>query len=1171
MADTIELRFEHNEVGMADTIELRFEHNEVGMADTIELRFEHNEVGMADTIELSSKFKGVCAFLALIYYGINENTVESYPSSSDFTQSEKSATETSVSIYNTFSGGSSNSLERGMSSVGGLENGVNLTSVGDTDVVNSTTSTSTVESSYNNSKTATLNNSPLMDDKLPHTQVSNADNSTMDDKLPHTQVSNADNSTMVDKLPHTQVSNADNSTMDDKLPHTQVSNADNSTMVDKLPHTQVSNADNSTMVDKLPHTQVSNADNSTMVDKLPHTQDSNADNSTMSVESVALVEERSSYQTRRTNLLTTSTPQEMNASQKYDIDVSSFHPKSKYSCPFRCQNKKVKRVIETVEQEVLDMYCLYCKCDLNQCRLYDMCCLDITDPFIPFLLNSNESKVSSSVPNFATEDGTNFHSVERGLKLSCVDLTPDTVMVINSCPVHTRADGSQRELCESDLPVHQITAAALTYVIDSATNVTYKNIFCAQCNGAILPILSKLKVECYYPMFIYMATSVDEMIRWSMNPMAECTIGQVWEEEYDVFLCENNNIICAAAFPEISGLQYRLRLWLIPVNPQPYTSDGLIKTVTYHFRNNKMILGELGSALISFLLNFDASSYIPLKELKSHDLFQYSNCSLTEWSAPSGDCQPLHCSPGKLLINSSCAAAFPEIFGLQYRLRLWLIPVNPQPYTSDGLLKTVTQQLQTRLIKQKVDTFDLIHISAVHPTNDSLYSFITIDATLKGPIFESRDSFESLLLSDFINNRINMENKVFNLTFQPLQASSKTLTFRFCGEMRLNHVNIYCERYKLLSWHEQRDNRPNEPQPIEVSNLLFCAHVTFNQSYYELEYSGSDLQINFTVTVDLNVTKVTLSETSELNNLIIEDSGELKICQEILDRKLTEIQNGLIIMAEHENWEINNALSVLSLVCNGLSLLCLTLTVLTYGLHPVLRTAAGRNNLMLSLSLLTAQTSTLAASNIEVTGPPCTALSISTHFLWLWMFYWAFICGHHMYTVFTAKTRSAKPGNDVRNFVKLCALSALCPALIVTFVVTFSYFHSGGQSIGYGLLHCWFDSLLLTVFAFICPVLVVVICSIIFFIITVVKIHKVRQLNPSNSTRRRKQRQNFIVYVKLSAMTGIFWMLAVLAEVTGSVYFRFIAVPLYGLEGVYIFLSYVCNNRVLKLHLQKFS
>ncbi|KAH9514436.1 hypothetical protein Btru_025254 [Bulinus truncatus] len=966
---------------------------------------------------------------------------------------------------------------------------------------------------------------------------------------------------LADQSLHTQTSTTDSPTLlTDQSLHTQTSTTESPTLLaDQSLHTQASTSNSPTILaDQSLHTTAVMA----YSDGRVHTQTSSADSSTLQEETNSLFDERSVYPPPRSSMLTTSIPRETSGQHKSEDGGLTFPLLHKIYCPFRCLDETLINLNESMEHGQLSLYCRYCKCGQSQCRLYDMCCPDITEPYIP-LSDSYDVTKLTPVPYNVTEIVTKFSSVENMLTLSCEkDSGEREVMVIESCPDRgRRVNDSVRELCESDPPLPDITAVTVSQVIDADTNVTYRNVYCALCNNASSPKRSKLKVECGDPMFIYKATSVDEMIRFSMNPGADCNVHHVWEQEYGVFICEANNPRTADTDESnenqnFSGME------------QPIIGSG----------SSSSAGGKLPiKSLISFLLNFNAESYIPVREPLNQVTFHYVNCSVAEWPTPDGHCLPLHCSPGKLLVNSSCAAAFPEIGGLQYRLRLWLIPVHPsarmlQYYPFDSLVQSISEQFESWLSEQngefniRTEMFQPITGSEDDPEDDSLPTWITIDASLRGPADVSRDSFESLAVNYFINNRINVETSRKKLTFQPLQASSKGLTFRSCEVMRRNRSEIDCYSYTTSSWHDPpSDSLRIDPRAIDLSNLLHCAHVIFNQSEYVLSDQGSDLKTNFTLSIDLNVTQVTLSETADLNNVIIGDDGELRVCQEVLERKLKEIQNDVIKFRMKEETEMVRAQSILSSVCIGLSLLCLVLTLLTYGVHPALRTEAGKNNMMLSLSLLLAQVSSLAAAYGQTSGPPCTALGITTHGLWLWMFTWTFICCHHMFRVFTAKIRTASSGNDVKRLV----LSALFPASIVSSVVLFSYLQSGGQSIGYSSLSCWFESLVLTVAAFACPLAVVVVCNIGFLIITVVKIHKVRQLSPSDRTKNKENQNNLIVYVKLSAMTGVFWVLAILAEVANNDYFRIISIIISGLEGVYIFLSYVFNQRVLRLYLQK--
>ncbi|KAI8794729.1 adhesion G protein-coupled receptor E3 [Biomphalaria glabrata] len=723
--------------------------------------------------------------------------------------------------------------------------------------------------------------------------------------------------------------------------------------------------------------------------------------------------------------------------------------------------------------------------------------------------------------------------------------------VIKSCRLRPQLNASETQLCEAS---NVINAETLTVLLDKETNLTYQNIFCAKCNNVTAKLTpAKLKVKCRSAMFIYKATHLDSLLKMALESGSNCIVTQTWSEE-NVTLC--------------MPTKYCSQLDNLKPGDSVCREKANIGGYANHVSNG------FGS-LTSFLLNFDPESYMLPQESGQRVVYKHANCSADEWSTPDGRCLPMQCSPGKLLINSSCTSAL-EISELEYRLRLWLTfvktpstPVIAQYYPCHYLVQSANQKFQlwfdkflaTYIITTEV--FDVAYGYQDTLKTDSFPCLIRVDARLKGPANVSRDEFESLVLDSWMNGQITLEEgRKLNLTFQPSDATSKRKdAFVSCDEMRKTRSDVYCEGYTECT--EGYFSVINEGQLITINNILTCGHVTFNTSEYELNVLDNASPPDFTVTLDLNVTKVTLSEAQDLNYLLIEESGELKVCWEILEKKLKEIQDADKSVKEKSDV----ALYAVSLACSVVSLVCLVLTIMTYLIHPILRTFAGKNNMMLSLSLLLAQTSLLAAVHIEYTGNVCTFLGMSTHFLWLWMFSWTFICSLDMFLVFTAKTRSSCCQDDYKSFIKRCLVSVSLPATVVSVVVAVTYNQTSGQGIGYGSMRCFLDSLLLTGVALGGPLLVIVLCNTAFFVTTVVKIHKVRQLKTSDL--KKEEQSNLIVYVKLSAMTGIFWLLTTIAHVSQNSYFQFIVEPINGLQGVYIFMSYICNRRVLSLYFRK--
>ncbi|KAI8794728.1 adhesion G protein-coupled receptor E3 [Biomphalaria glabrata] len=802
----------------------------------------------------------------------------------------------------------------------------------------------------------------------------------------------------------------------------------------------------------------------------------------------------------------------------------------KYSCPFRCNKGQMSKSAGYVGgEDSLSHYCRYCKCEKLKCEAYDMCCPDFSEPYLnqsKNLLNLNESV-------------SNFTSGKESFRIDC---KPDQPMMIRSCQPRIESNMTVVELCESG---RLINVETVTAVFDNVTKVAYQNRFCAQCNNATQPVQANLDITCSTRMFIYMATTLDQLLQLAWSRNSTCTVNQVWDSNFVAFNCTSNG----KSFVKIDSA--------VDILQPP---GG--------------ILPEQRESLTTFLLNFDADSYMAPEEPGSPLVFYRAYCSAGEWSSPDGRCLLLHCSPGKLLVNASCRSAL-EMNGLEYRLCLWLTPApgltqdNLQHYPCRYWSELVIKKFQQWLSKLNVEyniTADVFNLTS--PCQDvSLYFTASpckmkLNARLLGPDNVSRDEFESLVLEYFVNGSITLEEELgAYFTLETLYTTSwKSALVDF---ITMNESVLDVSRDSTYIKSAKYGSKIAEELLIEMTNLLRCGHVTFNKSEYLLNMLGSGLLSEFTLTINLNVTKVTLSEAKDLNYILLEESGELKVCLDILENKLKEIQEA------NKFWRRNSnaALYVVSLTCSVVSLVCLVLTILTYLIHPVLRTFAGKNNMMLSLSLLLAQTSLLAAAHMEYTGNVCTFLGISTHFLWLWMFSWTFICSLDMFLVFTAKTRRSCCENEFKSFIKRCLFSVVLPMMVVSVVVMVTYIQTSGQDIGYGSMRCYLDSIVSTGVALAGPLFTIVFCNTIFFVTTVVKIHKVRQLKTSDL--KKEEQSDLIVYVKLSAMTGVFWLLATIAQVSQNKYFQFIVEPINGLQGVYIFMSYVCNRRVLRLYLRK--
>ncbi|XP_055874869.1 latrophilin receptor-like protein A isoform X2 [Biomphalaria glabrata] len=255
----------------------------------------------------------------------------------------------------------------------------------------------------------------------------------------------------------------------------------------------------------------------------------------------------------------------------------------------------------------------------------------------------------------------------------------------------------------------------------------------------------------------------------------------------------------------------------------------------------------------------------------------------------------------------------------------------------------------------------------------------------------------------------------------------------------------------------------------------------------------------------------------------------------------------------------------LTWICFIISMVCLLLTLLTYCMFPVLRTKAGVNNMFLSFSLLLAQVSLIISAYTSVYRFWCAFIGVLVHFLWLWNFSWNFICSFHMFRVFTASVRMNNERNMTCDTWKWLTGSLVLPVIDVSAVLTYSFLMSKGREFGYGNVQCYLDSPLLIGITVAAPLFAITLINVIFYLVTVYKIYSVQRLRTASLSSTTPD-FNTTIYIKLSTVTGMFWIVAVLAEFLDSEILGFIALLLNGLQGLAIFQTFVFNRRVLSLY-----
>ena len=261
---------------------------------------------------------------------------------------------------------------------------------------------------------------------------------------------------------------------------------------------------------------------------------------------------------------------------------------------------------------------------------------------------------------------------------------------------------------------------------------------------------------------------------------------------------------------------------------------------------------------------------------------------------------------------------------------------------------------------------------------------------------------------------------------------------------------------------------------------------------------------------------------------------------------------------------------VLSVVCSCISIICAILTLITYALFSELRTQPGINNMFLCVYLIFAQTLFTFAAPQEDSVPEwaCSLIGALVHFFWLMVVFAMNVCCYHMVMVFI-RQRVNRTQIESR-LVKTVLYNIYCVVLSLVFVsinIVVAVVETDNEENGYGVGLCYISQTKMVGYVFALPLGVVLVVNLVYFITVIVKISR----SPTVNSSRKKDRNYFKIYAKLSSVTGLSWIFGFLFEFTDQTVFEYFFIILNAGIGVLIFFSFVCNKRIYNLYKGKIS
>ena len=198
-------------------------------------------------------------------------------------------------------------------------------------------------------------------------------------------------------------------------------------------------------------------------------------------------------------------------------------------------------------------------------------------------------------------------------------------------------------------------------------------------------------------------------------------------------------------------------------------------------------------------------------------------------------------------------------------------------------------------------------------------------------------------------------------------------------------------------------------------------------------------------------------------------------------------------------------------------------------------------------------------SDVPMVDWLCQATGVMTHFFWLVVMLAQNACTFHMFYTLSFPLQShasmANPGLMTKRYVSYAIVTS---AAFV--VVTLAWqFGAEGRS-GYGGPVCYITKALVRVVMFALPLACTVLVNLAMFVFTIVRVHTIRHVENTRSNR-----VNLVLYTKLSVFTGLTWLFGFLASLLASVPFAYVFAVSQGCQGLFVFLAFLPNKRVLHL------
>ena len=262
-----------------------------------------------------------------------------------------------------------------------------------------------------------------------------------------------------------------------------------------------------------------------------------------------------------------------------------------------------------------------------------------------------------------------------------------------------------------------------------------------------------------------------------------------------------------------------------------------------------------------------------------------------------------------------------------------------------------------------------------------------------------------------------------------------------------------------------------------------------------------------------------------------------------------------------------NHLDTITYVCVCLSIICLLIRVCLQCYVPHFRSGPGRMQFNLTLALLLAFLAWLVGSHLPEYHTACQIFAVIRYFAFIAAFAWMTNIAVDTWRLFRPNAQLISP-DETTTPLSMYHLCGWLGTLVLSVLVSMLDFLDIPSSFkpNFGPPYCWIVGKAL-IYYFCIPTGLLLLTNITLFICTTMAL---RASFEESSMVVRKDKRNFQVYLKLFLLMGITWTLGFVVAFTDTEILEYVYIFVNSLQGVFIFIAFVCTKRTFAYFVRKY-